>query len=87
MPRTGRRFENVSIPAGTYIVFETERCEFPTAKMDELRMKAVSEWLPTSGYELRDAPEIGVIHWFWEEGNDKVNHSRYCELWLPITKK
>ena len=81
------RFENVSIPAGTYIVFETERCEFPTAKMDELRMKAISEWLPTSGYELRDAPEIGVIHWFWEEGNDKVNHSRYCELWLPITKK
>ena len=81
------RFENVPIPAGTYIVFETERCEFPTAKMDELRMKAVSEWLPTSGYVLRDAPEIGVIHWFWEEGNDKVNHSRYCELWFPIAKK
>ena len=81
------RFENVPIPAGTYIVFETERCEFPTAKMDELRMKAISEWLPTSGYELRDDPEIGVIHWFWEEGNDKVNHSRYCELWLPIAKK
>ena len=80
-------FENVQIPTGTYIVFETERCEFPTAKMDELRMKAVSEWLPTSGYELRNAPEIGVIHWFWEEGNDKLNNSRYCELWLPITKK
>ena len=81
------RFENVPIPAGTYIVFETERCEFPTAKMDELRMKAISEWLPTSGYELRSAPEIGVIHWFWEEGNDKRNRSRYCELWLPIAKK
>ena len=81
------RFENGMIPAGTYIVFETERCEFPTAKMDELRMKAISEWLPTSGYELRDAPEIGVIHWFWEEGNKKLNHSRYCELWLPIVKK
>ena len=81
------RFENVPIPAGTYIVFETDRCEFPTAKMDELRMKAISEWLPTSGYELRSAPEIGVIHWFWEEGNDKQNHSRYCELWLPIAKK
>lgn len=81
------RFENVPIPSGTYIVFETERCEFPTAKMDELRLKAISEWLPTSGYELRDAPEIGVIHWFWEEGNSKVNHSRYCELWLPIKRK
>jgi AraC family transcriptional regulator len=81
------RFENVSIPAGEYVVVETERCKFPTAKMDELRMKAVSQWLPTSGYELREAPEIGVIHWFWEEGNDKLNNSRYCELWLPIKKK
>ena len=81
------RFENVPIPAGTYVVFETERCEFPTAKMDELRMKAISEWLPTSGYELRDAPEIGVIHWFWEEGNEEKNNSRYCELWLPVVKK
>ena len=81
------RFENVSIPAGTYIVLETERCQFPTAKMDELRMKAISQWLPTSGYELRNAPEIGIIHWFWEEGNDQLNNSRYCELWLPIAKK
>lgn len=81
------RFSNVNVPAGQYLVCETERCQFPTAKMDELRRKAVSEWLPTSGYELRDAPEIGVIHWFWEEGNEKLNHSRYCELWLPIVKK
>ena len=81
------QFSNVPVPAGQYLVCETERCQFPTAKMDELRRKAVSEWLPTSGYELRDAPEIGVIHWFWEEGNEKLNHSRYCELWLPIGKK
>ena len=80
------RFENVSIPCGKYIVCETERCQFPTAKMDELRMNAISQWLPTSGYKLRNAPEIGVIHWFWEDGNDKLNHSRYCELWLPIEK-
>ncbi len=82
-----KQFEHLQIPAGQYLVCETERCEFPTDLEDELRRKAVSEWLPSSGYELRDAPEIGMIHWFWEEGNDKVNHSRYCELWLPITKK
>jgi AraC family transcriptional regulator len=81
------RFENVSIPAGEYIVFETERCKFPTAKMDELRKKAFSEWLPISGYELREAPEIGVIHWFWDENNEKLNNSRYCEIWIPIKKK
>lgn len=37
--------------------------------------------------EELDYEEIGVIHWYWEEGNDELNHSRYCELWLPITKK
>lgn len=81
------RFEHVDVPAGLYLICETERCKFPTARVDELRGKAISEWLPTSGYELRDAPEIGVIHWFWEEGNEKLNNSRYCELWLPIQKK
>lgn len=81
------RFENVAVPAGLYLVCETERCQFPTAQMDSLRKQAVSQWLPTSGYELRDAPEIGVIHWYWEEDNDKLNNSRYCELWLPIAPK
>ena len=81
------RFRHLEIPAGAYLVCETERCQFPTARMDGLRKQAVSEWLPTSGYVLRSAPEIGVIHWFWEEGNEKLNHSRYCELWLPIEKK
>lgn len=81
------RFEHISVPAGLFMVCETERCQFPTAKMDELRKQAVSEWLPTSGYELREAPEIGIIHWFWEEGNDALNNARYCELWLPIEKK
>ena len=81
------KFEHVKIPAGQYLVCETERCKFPTNLQGELRQKAVSQWLPTSGYELREAPEIGVIHWFWEEGNDKLNNSRYCELWLPIAKK
>ena len=81
------KFVHLQIPAGQYLVCETERCQYPTNLQDELRRQAVSEWLPTSGYELRSAPEIGVIHWFWEEGNEKLNNSRYCELWLPIVKK
>lgn len=81
------RFEHLEIPSGLYLVCETERCQYPTNLQDELRRRAVTEWLPTSGYVLADAPEIGVIHWFWEEGNEKLNNSRYCELWLPIAKK
>jgi AraC family transcriptional regulator len=79
-------FEHVTVPAGLYLICETERCMFPTAKVDELRRRMVTQWLPTSGYVLRDAPEIGVIHWPFEDGNDAVNNSHYCELWLPIAK-
>ncbi len=81
------RFEHINVPAGMYLVCETERCKFPTAEVDQLWQKAVSEWLPTSGYVLRDAPEIDVIHWYWDPENEARNHSRYCEVWLPIEKK
>lgn len=82
-----RNFEHLQIPAGLYVVCETERCKYPTGLISPLRKRMISEWLPASGYELRDAPEIGVIHWFWEEGNEKLNNSKYCEVWLPVVKK
>ena len=81
------RFEHITIPAGLYLVCETERCKYPIDEVDGLRRRAVTEWLPTSGYELTDAPEIHVVHWFWEEGNEKLNNSRYCEVWLPVVKQ
>lgn len=80
------RFEQIYIPAGQYLVCETERTQWPCDLQDELRRQAVSQWLPTSGYVLREAPEVSVIHWYWEEGNEEMNSSRYCELWLPIAK-
>lgn len=82
-----KRFEHIPIPAGQYLICETERCMFPTELVDDLRRRAVSEWLPSSGYVLRDAPELGLIHWPFEEGNEAVNNSHYCEVWLPIAKK
>ncbi len=82
-----KNFEHLAIPAGLYLICETERCKYPTNLMDDLRRRAVTEWLPSSGYVLRDAPEIVLIHWFWEDGNDELNNSRYCEIWLPIEKK
>lgn len=81
-----KNFEHLHIPEGLYLVCETERCKYPTNLIDELRKQAVSEWLPSSGYVLRDAPELSVIHWFWEEGNEELNNSKYCEVWLPIEK-
>ena len=76
-------FENIVIPKGTYAIFETERCSYPTTIFLDLRKKIASEWLPNSGYQLANAPEIVVTHWF--RGNK--SNERYRELWIPIEKK
>jgi predicted transcriptional regulator YdeE len=54
---------------------------------EDVRQKAVTECLPSSAYQLSEAPELSVTHCFFERGNDSVNNSRYIELWIPIEKK
>jgi AraC family transcriptional regulator len=76
-------YENVTIPKCTYAIFETERCAYPTITFLDLRRKIASEWLPNSGYQLKNAPELVVTHWF--EGEKR--NQRYRELWIPIEKK
>lgn len=78
-----RYFENVRIPKCTYAVFETERCAFPTEIYLDLRKKIAGEWLPNSGYQLADAPELVVTHWF----RGDMKNQRYRELWIPVEKK
>lgn len=82
-----RQYERITIPAGKYLVCETERCEYPTDLIGGLRRKAVTEWLPSTGYELAVAPEFDIIHWYYKHDDETVNSSRYTELWLPIVKK
>lgn len=76
-------YENITIPKGTYAIFETERCAYPTQIFLELRKKIASEWLPNSGYVLKDAPELVVTHWYRGEKRNQ----RYRELWIPVEKK
>jgi len=76
-------YENITIPQCTYAVFETEKCQFPTTLSPDLRRKIASEWLPNSGYQLADAPELVITHWY----RDERRKQRYRELWIPIEKK
>ena len=78
-----KHFENITIPKCTYAIFETERCSYPTTIFLDLRKRIASEWLPNSGYQLADAPELVVTHWFRGEKSNQ----RYRELWIPIEKK
>ena len=76
-------FETISIPAGTYAIFETEKQKMPIPEYFNLRKRIVSEWLVSSEYELTDAPEIAVYHWGIVGGYTE----RTIEIWMPITKK
>ena len=58
------RFENIAIPAHTYVACGTERCKYPATIDVRLCRRSVEEWLPSSGYVLAEAPGISVPHWF-----------------------
>ena len=68
------------VPAATWAIFECVGA-MPKA-IQELQTRIVSEWLPVSGYEYADAPDIEV----YLEG-DQSSQSYKCEVWLPVTKK
>ncbi|MDO5400976.1 MAG: helix-turn-helix domain-containing protein [Eubacteriales bacterium] len=78
------RFEEIEIPPQTYLVCETPRCQWPCDLQDELRYRVVTQWLPGSGYRLAQAPELAIVHWPFEKGNEAAAHSHYVELWLPV---
>ena len=64
-----------SVPAGTWAVFP---CRGPMPRaMQDLQRRIVSEWLPSSGYEYAEAPDIEVY------SADNLHN----EVWLPIVPK
>lgn len=68
------------VPASTWAIFESIG-PMPEA-IQELQKRIIAEWLPTSGYEYADAPDIEV----YPEGDTSSPNYR-CEVWLPIIKK
>ena len=81
------RFERIVLPAGQYLVCRTENCEWPSMLIEKLRQQVAAVWLPESGYELDQRPEVAVYHWYYKEGDHVTNSSRYAEVWLPVVKK
>lgn len=65
------------VPAATWAIFLGEGTN---ASVQELERRIVTEWLPTSGYEYADAPDIEVYL------NADPQNAKY-EVWIPVTKK
>lgn len=76
-------FENIVIPRQTYAVFETQRVMYPVEQYIDIRRKIVSEWIPGSGFQFAEGPELTIMHW-----NPKDDPSqRYIEVCIPIEKQ
>lgn len=69
--------EEYIVPANTWAVFPG-RGDMPGA-IQELEKRAVTEWLPASGYEYADAPDIELYL-------DANPTDAAFEVWLPVTK-
>lgn len=69
--------EEYIVPASTWVVFSDEGT---SQSIQELEKRIVTDWLPTSGYEYANAPDIEVYL-----SADPLN-TKY-EVWIPVVKK
>ncbi len=70
-------FEEYIVPAATWAVFPGSGTN---QSVQELEQRIVTEWLPTSGYEYANAPDIEVYL------NPDPQNAQY-EVWIPVIPK
>lgn len=70
-------FEEYIVPASTWAIFSGEGTN---QSIQELEQRIITEWLPTSGYEYGNAPDIEVYI------NPDPQNAKY-EVWIPVIKK
>lgn len=70
------RFDEYLIPASTWAIFPGSGTN---RSIQELEQRIVTEWLPASGYEYANAPDIEVYL------NPDPQNAQY-EVWIPVVK-
>ena len=73
-------FETREIHAATWAVF-TSVGPMPHA-IQKVWQRIFQEWLPATGFEHEDAPELEV----YLPGDPSAQYYK-CEVWIPIVKK
>lgn len=72
--------EKVPVPAYTWAVFPNEG-PFPST-LQETMAKVYAEWLPSSNYEVINAPSFS----FTKMDQHKQDYA-YSEVWIPVRKR
>ena len=75
--QTQEDFEEYTVPAATWAIISGQGTN---QSIQELEQRIVTEWLPTSGYEYGNAPDIEVYL------NPDPQNAQY-EVWIPVRKK
>ncbi len=75
--KTNGEFEEYTVPASTWAIFSGTGTN---QSIQELEQRIITEWLPTSGYEYANAPDIEVYL------NPDPQNAQY-EVWIPVVKK
>ncbi len=76
---TSSDLEMLEISAHTWAIFPNKR-PFPET-LQQTWARIFSEWLPSSNYELVDAPEISFTN--YATNSTDV----YSEIWITVTAK
>ena len=75
--KTSEEFEEYTVPSSTWAIFSGTGTN---QSIQELEQRIITEWLPTSGYEYANAPDIEVYL------NPDPLNAQY-EVWIPVVKK
>lgn len=73
-------FDMLDVDASDWAVF-TVTGAFPAA-MQSTWAKIYAEWLPSSGYDLAEGPEM-----LWHESPDLSSPMLKSEIWIPVKRK
>lgn len=71
------KFEEYIIPETTWAIFSGSGTN---QTIQDLEQRIITEWLPTSGYEYANAPDIEAYL------NPDPQNAKY-EVWIPVKKK
>ncbi len=70
-------FEEYTVPAATWAIFSGQGAG---VSIQALEQRIITEWLPTSGYEYGNGPDVEIYF------DPTPENTRY-EVWIPVVKQ
>jgi len=72
-------FRMARIPKATWAVFRSDKTDHMGTEILNLYSRALSEWLPSSGYDRAVGPDLEVYY-------DAPGGKYFQEVWIPVQK-